>query len=757
MSEQNVDIVLRGRDISQEAFQGVQGSLSNLGTTVGQVLGTVRNAWSQMGGTQALKGLAEDAGKLADLSSQTGVSIEALQRLGFAAEQSGSSMEKIARAASTMGKTLAGGSDSTKAAIEALGLSFDELRGMKPEDALLKIGDALGPMEDKFKQTQIAAQLFGKAGIELLPTLSSNMREVGASATVMTEQTVTALDDAGDRIDAAKANLQAQLGNLLGSVVAAVGPDVVALGAMFGTVASTIAPLIPAIATLWPSLVGLAGTIGTALVPALGLLLSPIGLVVAAVVGLGLIWYKWGDDIKAVVSAVYTTVKEYLWDKFEAIVGAIAGILTTIKGYWDGFMGGVTAVVTETAATTKTFLVDKFETVKSGVSSALTTVKGYWDAHNAAVGTVLGLIVGKVSEWIGDLTEWLGPKLRSIFEATKAIITLIYTYHVEMARMVIEKVSDLFRQLTDYFGAKLRAIVTAVKTIIDPIVTFFTSVKDRAIAAAEQLYTGVKQWLVDRFDAIVAGIKSKIDAVTGFFKDMYDKVVGSSYVVDLVEGIGDWFGRLQEYMVQPAEEATGAVASAFNELNSDVNLRELGRNFAQTLDDMRIEAGGWKDKVLDIWGEVRDGISERIGDVKRTFEQALTDMLLGQTSFKEGMKAIWDAIKEAVVSTVVSMIANILSEYIKAIGIIVSPPRPGGGGGGGIITPPPPPPPPTGGDRGGSFAVFGAAAARTFSVSGASVQAPVVIPAQLIVNGRVLAEVAYDRLPSLLQARGVLT
>jgi hypothetical protein len=100
---------------------------------------------------------------------------------------------------------------------------------------------------------------------------------------------------------------------------------------------------------------------------------------------------------------------------------------------------------------------------------------------------------------------------------------------------------------------------------------FFLDVKNKAVAYAQQLFEGVKAWLVDKFNAIVEQIRQKVGMVTGFFKDMYMKVVGGSFVPDMVNGIGQWFGQLAGKMVDPTATATTSVTGLFQTMADSVS------------------------------------------------------------------------------------------------------------------------------------------------------------------------------------------
>jgi hypothetical protein len=198
------------------AVDKVKGALAGLaaGVTVGALTAFVKQS-------------LDATDRLRDLAEQSGITVEQLSRLGFAAAQSGSDLPTLTaglRALSKQAAEAARGSDSAAAAFAALGVSVTDSTGaIKSADALLvEIADAVSQYEDGVAKAAIAQQLFGKSGAELIPLLNSGsegIAELTAKAdrlgiTVST-QTADAVSEFNDRLDALKAQA-AQVGTKIG-------------------------------------------------------------------------------------------------------------------------------------------------------------------------------------------------------------------------------------------------------------------------------------------------------------------------------------------------------------------------------------------------------------------------------------------------------------------------------------------------------------------------------------------------------------
>lgn len=166
------------------------GALTIAGGTVAKILADATNAASDYGG------------KVNDISLKTGASAEAIQKIGFAAELGGASMEAAAKSVGKFEQTLGEGTDKARGAVNDLGLSFDGLKAMKPEDAFAVTAEAIAKVGNQADQARIAAALFGKSYTEILPAIKDGFGEAAEKAErlglVMSNDTVAGLDKFGD-------------------------------------------------------------------------------------------------------------------------------------------------------------------------------------------------------------------------------------------------------------------------------------------------------------------------------------------------------------------------------------------------------------------------------------------------------------------------------------------------------------------------------------------------------------------------------
>jgi len=237
--EREVTITIRGKNLTSAEFEKARKDLAGVDDAAKKTslsaagLGTAMKA---LGGafaigsiTSAISSYADLTGELTDLSAKTGIGVEALQRLKYAAEQNGGTLEQVTGAVSKLGANLAGGNKSAVGALDALGLSFQSIRNMAPDQAFTAIADAIAKVPDPMAQSKLAMDLFGKSGAELLPMMKGNLSETAAAADalgiVLSEDAVRAGDEFGDTM----------------GTLAAVGKSVIA---------QVLEPMIPVLTTV---------------------------------------------------------------------------------------------------------------------------------------------------------------------------------------------------------------------------------------------------------------------------------------------------------------------------------------------------------------------------------------------------------------------------------------------------------------------------------------------------------------------------
>lgn len=125
--------------------------------------------------TKSVLDFAKMGDEIAKMAKRTGFSTVALSELRHAAELSGASLAGLEKASRTLSGTIldAGyGLESYTRAFDKIGVSYEDLAKMKPEQQFLTVMEALAGVENESERAALATDLFGRAGTQLLPMLS---------------------------------------------------------------------------------------------------------------------------------------------------------------------------------------------------------------------------------------------------------------------------------------------------------------------------------------------------------------------------------------------------------------------------------------------------------------------------------------------------------------------------------------------------------------------------------------------------------
>ena len=211
------------------------GAMGNLGVAVGGVAaagvrlgGTVAAlgvSWASLQGLVTgfafgtVKAFAAAGSGLADLSARTGMSVEKLQELRYAARMAGSDSGSLASGLIHLNKVLADArAGKNKLAAEYFQRMGIDLRKAKIEDILPKIAEAFRKNGNEAQRTAAAIALFGQAGVSLIPMLTGGKKSLEEMAKQANDVGIVLSKDEVEAASELSANM-----DTLGAAVAGVG------------------------------------------------------------------------------------------------------------------------------------------------------------------------------------------------------------------------------------------------------------------------------------------------------------------------------------------------------------------------------------------------------------------------------------------------------------------------------------------------------------------------------------------------------
>ena len=361
-----------GLDDSQvtKGMKGIGASLKKHSKAIGLGMTAVGGTIMAVGLT-SVKAFADMGDEVHKMSLRTGIATESLSRLKYAAELGGASLDTVEKANKRLASTLQDAKDGLATSVDALtalNLTVEDFEGLNPEEAFMKMAGAVADIEDPLVRSALAQDVFGRAGTEMLPMLAEGtdglkamMAEAEKFGPIMDKDAAEAAAKLTDQMGQLKggfAKIQAAIAEqlipilipLIDKIRDAISNVSVWMKENPG-LTKTIIIIVGAIGglltVLGPLLIMLPGIM--AALPLLGaafaVLTGPVGLIIAAIVGLiavGVLLVKNWDNIKLFFVGMWVTIKDIFFSNINAIiekVNAFIGLINKIPGVNIGKIG----------------------------------------------------------------------------------------------------------------------------------------------------------------------------------------------------------------------------------------------------------------------------------------------------------------------------------------------------------------------------------------------------------------------------------
>lgn len=166
MADNSTKIVLTAEDKASAVLASVSGNLGRLesvANTAARALGAIGVTLSAAAMVAMVKGTIDAADGFNDLSQRIGITVRDLAGWKLAADQSGTSIEAVAKGV----KGLSGYMVENGEKLRAAGITATDANG-----AMIQLAELFSAMPDGIHKTALATQIFGKAGMEMIPMLN---------------------------------------------------------------------------------------------------------------------------------------------------------------------------------------------------------------------------------------------------------------------------------------------------------------------------------------------------------------------------------------------------------------------------------------------------------------------------------------------------------------------------------------------------------------------------------------------------------
>ena len=573
----------------QRALKNLQKGIGELGRNLQMAGGTLMAAGAAIVGSiaGASAQFAATGDAVAKMSARTGIGVEALSAMSFAAEQSGADLATFEKGVRRMQSTLndaSMGMASATDSLSALGLQVTDLQGLSPDKQFEILANALAGVEDASQRAALAQRIFGRAGTALLPLMSAGAggfaalrAEAERLGLVMDADTAKQAEVLTDAMN----SLRRGIGAVVFQVGSAVAPVFSDLAQRLSVVAGGVARFIRQNQQLVNRVLKVAATVtvaggaifglGTALrVAAFGFggitsaasaLIQPLRLVAAGLAGVVVFAAQAVVAItvyaaQSIAAAAATTAA---WVVANAPIVAIAVAIAGI---------GLAAVQ----------LAGGFRAVGQAAASALQPIAGWVGAAGASISTAFGTVLSDAKTVFSDLYSTAATTFGGISDAL-AMGDLAAAGQIAWLGLqaVWQRGVAAIMSYTDPFVEYLQNVWGNVSTftlnVVDSLFTNLQAGFRTGFAVIQGVVDNVINGIVGTFDALVTTIRVMWTRVQGLITGAKDTEQRVSQIRDEASARAE-----QRQQQRPGIGGRLAAAGAHNaQGQSDLQGRQDGR------------------------------------------------------------------------------------------------------------------------------------------------------------------------------------
>ena len=527
----------RVADVLAKTAAGSNTTVSGLGETFKYVAPVASGLGLGFEEVAAAAGIMGDAGieasqagrvlnrGLLNLAAPTAQQKALMDELGLSFFDANGQMKPMKEIVGELETGLAGMSDEQKTAALATLFGSHAVSGWT---ALVDAGsDALGEFQNGLENSTGFAEEFARQVEDNLSgsfrEFKSSLGEVGLTIFDLIEGPLRSLiDSATEALDAFLELDEGTQKNILKMIglAAAIGPVLWILGKLLIVLPHLAAGLSlvkggvtklagafqagGAISALFGKVLGL-------LKAAFAFLISPIGLVIAAIaifIGVLIYLYNTNETVREFIVTAWENIQETIGGAAEAISDFISQAWEYVKEKTVEIWNNIIDWLSEKWENLKTKVIEVFTGIKDKITEA-------WDK-----------VKDKTSEIWNNITTWLSDKWEGLKETVSDIFGSIKNKVFEIWSKIKRKTREIWNNITE--------------TISDFLDTIFSTFED----IFGDLFGVVVDAFNDVVEAVSDGMSDALDAVTDFFGDFVD--AGKNIVSSIADGIKSAVGRVTD-------------------------------------------------------------------------------------------------------------------------------------------------------------------------------------------------------------------
>lgn len=561
-------------DKTEAGFQEVTERLDNFATvvtTIGASLTAAATAalGSMLAATQVFASTADAIGKA---SERTGIAVKTLSELKFAAEASDVTFGQLQMGVRRLERLIAAAAEGNKqaaASFDHLGLSVQTLAGLSPDQQFRAVADAVARIDDPAQRAAAAFRIFGIAGFQLLPMLRA-----GAEGIERLEARARAL---GLIVRPEDAEAAGKFGDAIGDLLKQMQQMVYLVGASLAPMLTELLSAMQPIAARVLELID--GN--RQLVAGLAIVIGVIGALGGALIGVGAAMIFTSFVLSSIPTIVATVTASFVMLKAAllflvspigliilAVVSLIALLPLLAYALDQALAGGAgLAILTEGFRQLWSVVAQ----ASQGIFNAL--AKGNWQLAAgiawAGVRVVFAKAIAGLKMLMVDFAAWLSKQLIDIFSA-------------ERFKIVVDSLLNVISQINAALTALELSPITQKLGIDVPKIGGVDQLKKasellaKGDEATKNAMDKAAQTLKDQIGAEVSAAQAALDALTGVAAAERQKARERAAQIDAGGGGGGagGFDDFRQRVAQGALSASQVGRFAFSVPQMDQQLEE---------------------------------------------------------------------------------------------------------------------------------------------------------------------------------------
>lgn len=516
----NIELVLESKQFSaamqkvNDAFEKSNKDLEKFGKNLQKIGGVYAGAGAAVSAALgvSVKALANAADVADDTAKRTGLTAQAVQELAYVAKMTGSNLSTVEVALRAMQRNLAdtGAESATfKGALEALGISLDDLRQMSPQKQFDTLSNALAGVDDASQRAGLSMAVFGRSGTALMPMLAEGQSKLAALKQeahdygfVMSGEVIEAGTTFNDNLD----RLKGALGGLAQQFVAGLLPALNEFVLDVANVVSGVKNWMSENPGLTKTLAALAAGIGAALTVAGGLIAAcgafitmapalgaaftvatgPVGVITAAIAALVagiIVLYKNWDTVSHYLIQTWDTLTLVVLDAIAKQLDGLQSLVDWVPGLGELLRAAMYKVQNAAAQASFDIGQRQIQYEKEKNSQLLAETQDFTKQKNAIVASAFDEQIEKTAAQASEATENAFQKVSSFWQQ-------VYDISIPQNLALSKAVSDIYETLEENLSL-------AFQNLFQQIGNGWSGLKDIATSLCQGIYQSLTKMLAD--------------------------------------------------------------------------------------------------------------------------------------------------------------------------------------------------------------------------------------------------------------------